>query len=69
MKNVDTKPKAEPKVSDREASEEGGLDDMLQELRILLQGAQILTAFLIVLPFNQGFDKKRRPRESGQLVK
>lgn len=33
------------------------LNDMLQELRILLQGAQVLTAFLIVLPFNQGFDK------------
>jgi hypothetical protein len=30
---------------------------MLQELRILLQGAQVLTAFLIVLPFNQDFDK------------
>lgn len=29
---------------------------MLQELRILLQGAQVLTAFLIILPFNQGFD-------------
>jgi accessory gene regulator protein AgrB len=53
MKNVDTKPKA----SDSKASEKGSLDDMLQELRILLQGAQILTAFLIVLPFNQGFDK------------
>lgn len=57
MKNVDTKPQAEPKASDSEASEEGSLDDMLQELRILLQGAQILTAFLIVLPFNQGFEK------------
>lgn len=33
------------------------LNDMLQELRILLQGAQVLTAFLIILPFNQGFDK------------
>ncbi|MBN8545213.1 MAG: hypothetical protein J0L60_03680 [Ignavibacteria bacterium] len=29
---------------------------MLQELRILLQGAQVLTAFLIVLPFNQSFE-------------
>ncbi|MHB8867559.1 MAG: DUF6328 family protein [Thermoleophilia bacterium] len=25
-------------------------------MRILLQGAQVLTAFLIVLPFSQGFD-------------
>jgi Na+(H+)/acetate symporter ActP len=33
------------------------LGDLLQELRILLQGAQVLTAFLIILPFNQLFDK------------
>jgi hypothetical protein len=53
MKYVDTKLKS----SDGEASKSGSLDDMLQELRILLQGAQVLTAFLIVLPFNQGFEK------------
>lgn len=35
--------------------DEAKLDDMLQELRILLQGLQVLTAFLIILPFNQGF--------------
>jgi hypothetical protein len=40
-----------------EASEKGSLNDMLQELRVLLQGAQLLTAFLIVLPFNLDFDK------------
>jgi hypothetical protein len=28
---------------------------MLQELRILLNGVQVLTAFLILLPFNQRF--------------
>ncbi len=33
------------------------LGDMLQEMRVLLQGAQVLTAFLVILPFNQGFDK------------
>ena len=48
---------AEPLPSVGEASEEGSLNDMLQELRILLQGAQVLTAFLIILPFNQGFEK------------
>jgi accessory gene regulator protein AgrB len=53
MKDEDTKPQA----NDGEASEEGSLNDMLQELRILLQGAQVLTAFLIILPFNQGFEK------------
>lgn len=44
-------------VNNNETSKEESLNDMLQELRILLQGAQVLTAFLIVLPFNQGFDK------------
>ena len=57
MIDEDTKPHAEPLANYSEVSEEGSLDDMLQELRILLQGAQVLTAFLIVLPFNQGFDK------------
>lgn len=35
--------------------DENKLDDMLQELRILLQGLQVLTAFLIILPFNESF--------------
>jgi hypothetical protein len=33
------------------------LGDMLQEMRVLIQGAQVLTAFLVILPFNQGFEK------------
>ena len=33
----------------------GNLSDMLQELRVLLQGVQVLTGFLIILPFYQGF--------------
>jgi Ca2+/Na+ antiporter len=40
-----------------EEHDENKLDDMLQELRILLQGLQVLTAFLIILPFNEGFAK------------
>jgi hypothetical protein len=35
--------------------EDHDLSDLLQELRILLQGVQVLTAFLIVLPFSEGF--------------
>ncbi|MDQ5823025.1 MAG: DUF6328 family protein [Chloroflexota bacterium] len=35
--------------------DETELGDMLQELRILLQGLQVLTAFLIILPFSEGF--------------
>ncbi|HWK81918.1 MAG TPA: DUF6328 family protein [Thermomicrobiales bacterium] len=34
---------------------DGDFGDFLQELRILLPGAQTLTAFLIILPFNSGF--------------
>jgi len=37
-----------------ELHEEGDLSDMLSELRILLPGAQMLTAFLILLPFSSG---------------
>jgi Na+/glutamate symporter len=57
MKDEDTKPQDGPLASASETSEDRSLNDMLQELRILLQGAQVLTAFLIVLPFNQVFDK------------
>ncbi len=35
----------------------GDLTDFLQELRVILPGAQTLTAFLIILPFNSGFDR------------
>jgi archaellum biogenesis protein FlaJ (TadC family) len=37
--------------------DEQSLNDMLQELRVLQQGVQVLTAFLIILPFSAGFDK------------
>jgi magnesium-transporting ATPase (P-type) len=40
-------------------SEDGDLSDMLEELRILLPGSQTLTAFLIILPFNNGFSEIR----------
>lgn len=36
---------------------DGDLGDMLQELRILLQGAQVMTAFLTILPFNETFGR------------
>ncbi len=46
-----------PTEEQERAKESEDLNDMLQELRILLQGAQLLSAFLIVLPFNEGFTK------------
>lgn len=43
---------------DHDSDEDSGdLSDLLSELRILLPGAQMLTAFLIILPFNGGFAK------------
>jgi hypothetical protein len=38
---------------------DGDLSDLLEELRILLPGTQTLTAFLIILPFNGGFNEIR----------
>jgi len=33
------------------------LNEMLQELRVLQQGSQILAGFLVLLPFSDGFSK------------
>ena len=35
--------------------DDGDFSDMLSEMRILLPGAQMLSAFLVILPFNSGF--------------
>ncbi|HEV2109258.1 MAG TPA: DUF6328 family protein [Thermomicrobiales bacterium] len=39
--------------------EDGDLADLLGELRVLVPGAETLTAFLIILPFTGGFDRIR----------
>ena len=44
-------PKKDDKPSD------GDLTDVIGELRIVLNGTQVMTSFLIILPFNQGFAK------------
>ena len=49
--------KQEQGQNGQEGGDEGDFNDMLQELRILLQGAQVLTAFLTILPFSAGFEK------------
>jgi len=47
--------------SGREETEEERLDrnlsEMLQELRVALPGVQVLFAFLLAVPFQQGFEK------------
>jgi len=50
-------PHVQPREDDDQSGDEGDLSDLLSELRILLPGAQMLTAFLIILPFNGGFAK------------
>ncbi len=42
---------------DSQRNGEGDLNDLLQELRVLLQGVQVLIGFLIVLPFSDGFGR------------
>jgi hypothetical protein len=42
---------------DHDRQGDGDLSDLLQELRVLLQGVQVLTGFLIVLPFSEGFKR------------
>ena len=44
-----------PEEQDCEPGGEGDLTDLLSETRILLPGAQMLSAFLVILPFNTGF--------------
>ncbi|MYM34032.1 hypothetical protein GTP38_06730 [Duganella sp. FT94W] len=46
-----------PDLEDEDREGDGDFSDMLSEMRILLPGAQMLSAFLIILPFNQGFSK------------
>lgn len=43
------------KDAEQEVGADGDLTEMLNELRILLPGSQMLTSFLIVLPFSGGF--------------
>lgn len=45
----------EKRERDDEEEDDGDFSDMLSEMRILLPGAQMLSAFLIILPFNAGF--------------
>lgn len=48
-------PDPQDALVEADLKEDGDFSDMLSEQRILLPGAQMLTAFLIILPFNGGF--------------
>jgi hypothetical protein len=51
---VDTSRVAQSAHADNE-NDDGDLSDMLGELRVLLPSAQLLSAFLITVPFSAGF--------------
>jgi Family of unknown function (DUF6328) len=62
MVNGSDREKDQPgRESGREETEEERLDrnlsEMLQELRVALPGVQVLFAFLLAVPFQQGFEK------------
>jgi hypothetical protein len=44
------------------------LSDLLQESRVLLQGVQVLTGFLIILPFYPGFTRIDRAEKAVYLA-
>ena len=46
---------SEERSADAHTSNDGRLADLLAEIRVMLTGAQMLTAFLILLPFNSAF--------------
>lgn len=50
------------------AKQAADFSDLLQELRVFLQGAQVLTAFLIVLPFNAGFARIQQSEKGVYLA-
>ena len=47
---------------------DGDMSDLLQELRVLLQGVQVLIGFLIVLPFSEGFARVSDAEKKVYLV-
>ena len=56
-------PTGSPDSTDEGSHRDEDLSDLLQELRVLLPGVQVLTAFLIILPFSGGFAKIQRAEQ------
>ncbi|HYJ13570.1 MAG TPA: DUF6328 family protein [Thermomicrobiales bacterium] len=49
--------KSDSDEESRKNEQDGSLSDMLNEMRVLLPGAQTLTAFMIIVPFNASFQE------------
>jgi accessory gene regulator protein AgrB len=56
MANQEIPYSAQEQLNNNEHDEKS-LNEMLQELRVLQQGSQILAGFLVLLPFSEGFAK------------
>jgi hypothetical protein len=56
MLNRDTSVSSQEPLKGNE-QDRRSLNEMLQELRVLQQGSQILAGFLVLLPFSEGFAK------------
>lgn len=56
MLNDDMSVSSQDTLNDSE-HDRRSLNEMLQELRVLQQGSQILAGFLVLLPFTEGFAK------------
>lgn len=56
MPNQDISVSSQEALNDSEHDPKS-LNEMLQELRVLQQGSQILAGFLVLLPFSDGFSK------------
>lgn len=65
MSDSDSRTRAQ-RIADDDG--DGDLSDMLSEMRVLLPGAQTLTAFLIILPFNGGFAEIRNEEKAVYVV-
>lgn len=50
-----------PSAGFQALDDDGDLTDMLGELRVLLPTAQLLSAFLIAVPFAPGFPRRPAP--------
>ena len=66
---MDEKRRDEEQSSDAEGThQDTDLSDLLEELRVLLPGTTTLTAFLIILPFNSGFNEIRNDEKAVYVI-
>lgn len=67
MANQEIPYSAQEKLNSNDHDEKS-LNEMLQELRVLQQGSQILAGFLVLLPFSEGFAKIASVEKSVYVV-